>query len=807
MKTEIQYIKALINEDINSAYKIFQESEFEWNLVRYGDLISANSILHLAVKKNRIDIVIDLLENFEANVNALNYYKDTPLILASETGAMNLVETLVTYGASINSKNYEQVTPIIKAAKNGYFQLVNYYISRGADVHSLDKKGNNPFFYAIKYGNFKLVKELSSLYYSTVAEIESNKYDPMLLAAESGNLKIFKYIVSLNKSPIDKEIKGENAIILASSKGHLEIVKYLAERCDIRTSTFFNDQKNIALLLAAKNGRLDVVEYLIKTCDVNPNYYQDSDYPAVVQAALNGSLNVVKYLCEEFKVNLSLEFEHGENIVTLVSKTGEIGVLKYLFNLSPDLVIRAAPRALIVATQKNHKIIVEFIMDNISLESEEMLENLFEIALNNRAITTAELILNRFPEIAVNNKNLVAEIIEIGIEEKNIQMIRLAINGFGFDVNQRINDSDNLLTLASKLEQTNLIKYLVNNFDINIDFQDSRGNTALMNASSNGNFEIVRFLLEHSADLTIENVRKNDALKLAIIKSHEDIVEYLVSNYPIQHTLENSSGNNILTLAISTDNLNIVKLLLDKFTFELNESNDQNLTPLMLAIENCSLKIVEELAGRGVDLNQKNIRGFTPIEVAAVKGYNEIVEFLLENYSGQLHLNQEFSLLDIASSTGNLELMKYLIAKGFETTKAMDLAVKNNHLSIVKYLLDESISNIEEQDSLGNTPLLEAVKMQNIAMIKFFVGRGASLNVRNKEEKNALELALENEGDFALDIVKFLVVDGGAKISPHQYDSIVWTLDPELEYHLYSCKLEHQACSADLESQGLIGEL
>ena len=79
---------------------------------------------------------------------------------------------------------------------------------------------------------------------------------------KEGNLE--KYITDEDKNQV---------LIRASSEGHLEVVKYLVEKCgaDVRAN---NDW---AFRRASENGHLDIVKYLVEKCGAvllipNPKY-------------------------------------------------------------------------------------------------------------------------------------------------------------------------------------------------------------------------------------------------------------------------------------------------------------------------------------------------------------------------------------------------------------------------------------------------------------------------------------------------------------------------------------------------------
>jgi len=166
------------------------------------------------------------------------------------------------------------------------------------------------FRWAVKNGCFSVVKNLLD----TIKEVDINAVD---------------------------EDDDNNLLSLASSNGHLDILKYLIGRGgDIH---FFFDN---AFRKAAVNGYLNTCEYLIslggrpsvgaerrrqasaKAIDINALYGY-----ALKFASAKGHLNVVKYL-----VGLGSDI-HGDNddALKFAAEQGHLNVVKYLVRLGSDI--------------------------------------------------------------------------------------------------------------------------------------------------------------------------------------------------------------------------------------------------------------------------------------------------------------------------------------------------------------------------------------------------------------------------------------------------------------------------------------
>lgn len=96
--------------------------------------------------------------------------------------------------------------------------------------------------------------------------------------------------------------------------------------------------------------------------------------------------------------------------------------------------------------------------------------------------------------------------------------------------------TDNLVRMTTALHVACLhgilptVQQLVLEMHIDVNYLDRTGSTALMYAAYSGHFEIVKFLVEHGANVEIKNLKGGTALRYAAYASHKKIVEYL-SNF------------------------------------------------------------------------------------------------------------------------------------------------------------------------------------------------------------------------------------------------------------------------------------
>jgi uncharacterized protein len=89
-----------------------------------------------AVKRNNVQRVIDLIEN-GADVNALDRYGQTALMLAAHDGCREIVEILIAHGADLNITAKFGLSALMLAVLSGQVEIAHLLTKAGADVSLL----------------------------------------------------------------------------------------------------------------------------------------------------------------------------------------------------------------------------------------------------------------------------------------------------------------------------------------------------------------------------------------------------------------------------------------------------------------------------------------------------------------------------------------------------------------------------------------------------------------------------------------------------------------------------------------------
>ena len=130
------------------------------------------------------------------------------------------------------------------------------------------------------------------------------------------------------------------------------------------------------------------------------------------------------------------------------------------------------------------------------------------------------------------------------------------------------------------------------------------------------------------------------------------------------------------------------------------------------------------------------------LTMASTKGNLAVVKYLLERGADiSYHLS---AAIIWASNCGHLEVAKYLVRHGSDVNArngdALIFASYNGHLPVVKYLIRNG-SNISSQN---NKAVIEATRRCHLHVVKYLIRNGADISAQNNR---ALKYAIKNNQD------------------------------------------------------------
>ncbi len=321
--------------------------------------------------------------------------------------------------------------------------------------------------------------------------------DDLIKHAQNGDLAGVQRCIANGADVNAKNSDGCTALIMASDRGYLDVVKYLVENgADINAEGVIKRLlvfrfSHSALEISSFNGHLDVVKYLIsKRADVNA---EDSNgNTALMWASQNGHLNVVKYLAEN-GADVNAKNIDGKTVLTFASQEEHLNVVKYLVENGADVHAKDddGKTALMWASQYGHTEIVKY------------LEN---------------------PPALKDNTTKINDDWFEAIEMGDIQQIEKLLKQ-GFDINTQDDSGWTGIMLAISLEDDTIVDFLVSQ-GANLDIKNHKGQTVYDMGYVDPNSNLEAENNKSSNELSIvESKKENNTPQPNITYTQENVLD------------------------------------------------------------------------------------------------------------------------------------------------------------------------------------------------------------------------------------------------------------------------------------------
>ena len=496
--------------------------------VQNGDLASVKVLMPYSVDTDvqeglffsaangNTDILRCFIEN-EADIDACTEYRNlTPLMLASKNGHTNAVNVLLQYGANVALTDASGFTALHYACKwHGSPGVLSCLISNGADVDA--RSSFNPVFSIPSENGYA---DMNAAKVRTINTNSDNGVTPLMIAAREGRLNVVTFLIKEGVDVSLPDYDGRTALHFAvgSSDNSCEILSCLIENgADINKGRIDNQTP---LMVAVKKGHISVATFLIERgADVD---LQDENGNTALHHALYGS-------------DVSCEI-----LSCLIGRGADVnGVNK----------VKHTP--LMIAAKRGHLNALTLLIKH----------GAHDVDLQDKNGKTA---LHH----AVYGSDVSCEILSC--------LIRI-----GADVNACANNGGTPLMIAAVKGDINTVSSLVK-FGANVDLQGKAGHTALHHAVLGPQAsicEILSCLIKSGADVNAHTFHKETPLMLASDEGHVNVVAFLIE-HGADVDLQDKDGNTALHYAARCSDFfpEIVEMLLNLGASHM--CNHQGLTPL-----------------------------------------------------------------------------------------------------------------------------------------------------------------------------------------------------------------------------------
>jgi len=698
-----------------------------------------------ALEYNNFYVATTLLKRKLVNINCKNRYGENALMYLHRKNKITANKKILTFllknGININYKNPKKeayLSYVVKSKNEDYIRTIfghymfdtNFIINLlilskyqiKTPIIKLKQMVDNEFskveiyddlyFLAVEYNTAPVMKVLLEFDVHFNEKTCSNKL--LILASLVKNLSIIDALVQngVDINQRSNSFEADSALMSACKvKGYGQYIPQVTEqnRDDYiyYMTKYFVDHGAIInesnkygytpLIYASKYNNFKAMKYLIEHgADINAK--NNFDYSSLIYLSQHGNLEGVKYLVEN-GANIDDSERSGETSLMIACKNGFNDVISFLVNHNANINAKNSwgHTPLMYACESGDIEVVKFLLSHGAHINDKNNKGDTSVLL---ACRTSHLKVMEF--LILNGAN----ILEIDQEGKSLIMYASMKNDIRylqiiFEADMYQNQKE-----LKECEQANK-PYIIKN----INHTDKFGFTALMHAVINGNKDVVKYLLDHGANISIKNNRGQTAAFFAINSSNKDIIKLLIRRDPDLINNKNELGAQLLLFGVKKGNQDIVELLLE-LGANVNHTNSKGETALFHSIKICDDEIAIQLMSKGANVNIQDINGDTPVMMAVRLDKFEscyMTKILMEHGADiHMHNNKGETPLIMSLQKPKTIVLRFLIEHGADTN---------------------------QENFQGETPLMYAIKIQNFEGFEILVDRGADINYRNIQGK------------------------------------------------------------------------
>ncbi len=332
-----------------------------------------------------------------------------------------------------------------------------------------------------------------------------------------------------------------------------------------------------------------------------------------------------------------------------------------------------------------------------------------------------------------------------------------------------IYNNQTMMSSSIKNGDIEMFEELVKKHHADVNIQNKYKETPVFYAIGWTQIEILEKLIEYGADLNVVNIDGHTPLTAALIKRRPNatVIKMLIDNgadvnFVVNNDYSEYDGMSVMEIAkerkikISVKSTTIhsaaergktdsVKRFLKK-GININQKDENGATPLMLAVKSNNPELVAYLIEKGADVNAKDKDGYTPIMytkytmvyIYAIKeieslGRDTKEYFPIEKYIKFLSLDKKSTQLYLRMN--GYEPSFYWKEKDFNKEWKKLPEKEKNLLKIIQILIEKN-ANLNDIAKKNNTILNYALRFQNKKITEILLKNGADPNFILENEEN-----------------------------------------------------------------------
>lgn len=364
--------------------------------------------------------------------------------------------------------------------------------------------------------------------------------------AENGDIDNVKKLIAAGADIQLTNSDGESALVLALKSGQIKTAEYLCEK----GAKIYNLSSYDLFDIFDKNP--DSIK-ILKKSEFNLNKINDYGYAPLIYALIENRTDIAELLIKNgvdlnctFKDDNDNEFSALE--WALLKKQPEIATL--LINHGADIqhYCTAGVNSFLIAAQSGDNKNLQLLLDkgiSVDIRGQNKFEGQTALmsAANNNHFDTVKFLVSRGANINATRNDGITTLM-IASRVGNEKLVEYLIQN-GADINIITNEGADAFIFATQSGNVSCAALLLD-AGADINHMDKDG-TALHNATREGKYDSVKFLLEKGIDYKLKNPAGETALDIAKTKDNKRIISLL----------QNAKGNATNSISNKTNSINL----------------------------------------------------------------------------------------------------------------------------------------------------------------------------------------------------------------------------------------------------------
>lgn len=180
-------------------------------------------------KNNEISLIkeIDEVEVVQYLITSLQIGILPILHQGAFYGNLQCVQEDIEKGCDINAFDHNGLTPLMLATQSGHIEIVRFLLLCGADTHASVGKGRVTSLHLAVCNGSHLIVQLLLEYCANVSQATSLECTPLHMAAYSGDMLVARQLLQRGADPFALDASDRSVLSAAEMGGHLDFVDML----------------------------------------------------------------------------------------------------------------------------------------------------------------------------------------------------------------------------------------------------------------------------------------------------------------------------------------------------------------------------------------------------------------------------------------------------------------------------------------------------------------------------------------------------------------------------------------------------